>query len=441
MVLLSLSSWLLVTTWTSRSAANVFPPDEASRLLDQQRQPQLQPQLQQSLEEHIALADPSTTPDTPFSLQTFLSSSSSNASHGPSHGFHVYTSPDFAGGRGISIITTEERIKPFRRVTLAPGVNSRPSSSPPPFEKRDIPGKGRGLVATSMIRRGDRVFAHTPLILVDAEMFLEAELDWIALEEEAVNGLPARSQGLFWELYGRPVQHPVAGRVDANSFNLVVDDSETTFYGVFPETSRLNHDCRPNLAYYFDNNTLTHYVHAITDIPPGAEISITYIDSSRPREARMAQLRSTWGFNCSCSQCSLPPELARVSDRRLDQIHDLMVRVSSGIVASPAAADRLVSLFHQERLHAPVAEAYSIAALSACFEGRYTETLHWATLALEATLLDSGPQSPNVGDLAQMADRPDEHDCWLGSFKKKVPDLGDVYGGQGAGDLADGPLV
>ncbi|GAB0136865.1 hypothetical protein EsDP_00005153 [Epichloe bromicola] len=410
MGLLCLASLLLVSTFTPSSSAKVFPGEDMSYLGQRPQQP-------------IIFADePSVAATPPKALQTFSSNSSQS-----SHSYHVYSSRDFAGGRGISIVTTEERIKKFQDVTLAPGIND---NSSPPFLEQDIPGKGRGIIATKLLHRGDRIFAHTPLLMIDADVFDGAEFEWSALEEEAVNNLPAESQKMFWELFGQPVLHPVSGRIDPNAFDLDMSDDEDSYYGVFPETARMNHDCRPNAAYYFDNNTLTHYVHAITDIPPGAEISITYIDISMPRKKRVAKLLRTWGFNCSCSQCSLPSEFSRASDQRLDQLIKLSGRFEDGLLMSAPTAERLVSLFHQERMHSPAAEAYTYAAVSYCMEGKYTETLKWATLALEFSMLDSGPHSPIVKMLAKLVGDPERQDCWLAGLKGIGQEFGNLYGGK-----------
>ena len=42
--------------------------------------------------------------------------------------------------------------------------------------------------------------------------------------------------------------------------------------------SRLNHDCSPNLGYYFDSDTLSHRVYAVRDIFPGEELTISYVE-------------------------------------------------------------------------------------------------------------------------------------------------------------------
>lgn len=216
MGLLCLASLLLVSTLTPSSSAKFFPGEDMSHLSQRPQQP-------------LIFAEPFVAVKPPKALQTFSSNSSQS-----SHNYHVYSSRDFAGGRGISIVTTEERIKKFQDVTLAPGIND---NSSPPFLEQDIPGKGRGIIATKLLHRGDRIFAHTPLLMIDADVFDEAEFEWSALEEEAVNNLPAESQKMFWELFGQPVLHPVSGRIDPNAFDLDMSEDEDSYYAVFPETA------------------------------------------------------------------------------------------------------------------------------------------------------------------------------------------------------------
>ena len=42
--------------------------------------------------------------------------------------------------------------------------------------------------------------------------------------------------------------------------------------------SRLNHDCAPNLGYYFDSATMELRVTAVRDIAPGEELTISYVE-------------------------------------------------------------------------------------------------------------------------------------------------------------------
>jgi hypothetical protein len=151
--------------------------------------------------------------------------------------FCVFSSQDFAGGRGISILTTPDRAKNFQQLPAfvnagaLPGVNEQPS---PPFEERELPGRGRGLIANKTLHRGDRIFAHTPILMFDGDSYEDLEKkEWLELEHIAVNNLPPKTKTLFSELYGRPVTDPVSDRIDTNAFQLRLED--TTYYAVFPE--------------------------------------------------------------------------------------------------------------------------------------------------------------------------------------------------------------
>ncbi|EHK17407.1 uncharacterized protein TRIVIDRAFT_42740 [Trichoderma virens Gv29-8] len=345
--------------------------------------------------------------------------SSQNDCRNNTETFCVFSSKNFAGGRGISILTTPDRVESLQQLPAFVdadallGVNEQPS---PPFEERELPGRGRGLIANKMLHRGDRIFAHTPILMLDGESFGDLEREeWLELEHTAVNNLPPTTKKMFSALYGRQVTDPVSDRIDTNAFELELD--EVTYYAVFPEIARLNHDCRPNAAYFFDRQSLTHYVHAITDITPGTEITITYIDPHMPRQKRLKKLSSLWGFNCSCSLCSLHPELAHASDERLDQITAISERLEDWATAPPQMARTLISLYEQERLHAPSSSAYWYAALTSCAEGSYWDTIRYAQLAVELGVLDYGFSDESFQLMRRLAKEPEKEACWLTRLK------------------------
>lgn len=151
--------------------------------------------------------------------------------------FCVFSSKDFAGGRGISILTTPDRAASLQQLpafvdagALA-GINEQPS---PPFEERELPGRGRGLIANKMLHRGDRIFAHTPILMLDGDSFGDLEKkEWLDLEHAAVDNLPLKTKNMFSALYGRPMVDPVSDRIDTNAFEHELD--EARYYFVFPE--------------------------------------------------------------------------------------------------------------------------------------------------------------------------------------------------------------
>ncbi|KAM4055841.1 SET domain-containing protein [Hirsutella rhossiliensis] len=326
----------------------------------------------------------------------------------------VFTSHTFANGRGVSILTTPNRAKTLQRVPAfvdAEAMAGTNLEASPPFEERVLPGRGRGLIANKTLHRGDRIFAYSPILVLDEDAFQNLDEDkWIALETVAVAKLPLATRELFWELHGEPSVHPISDRIDTNAFEIEI--GESTNYIVVPEIARLNHDCRPNAVYFFDTQTLTHHVHAITDIMPGTEITITYIDPRMPRQQRLTDLYTSWAFNCSCSTCSLHPKLANASDARLAEITALTEHLDEGSEASPQIAQALVSLHHQERLHGTSTNAYRLAALAFCAQGEHWTTVQYARLAVEFGLLSDGFRDDGVQLMMRLAEDPEAQTCW-----------------------------
>lgn len=181
----------------------------------------------------------------------------------------------------------------------------------------------------------------------------------------------------------------------------------------------MNHDCRPNAAYFFDPDTLTHYVHAITTIHPGEEVTVTYIDALKPREERRSILSSTWGFDCSCSLCTQHSSLTSESDTRIAQILGLSEDIEEDAAkASTEAAMALVALLQQERLHAWLSGAYTMAALAFSGVGEKWNTIRYARVAIEVGMLDNGFDDEDVVVMRELAKEPEKHWSWLQKVKR-----------------------
>ena len=221
---------------------------------------------------------------------------------------------------------------------------------------------------------------------------------------------------------------PVDDRINTNNFEVTIDGVSQS--ALFPEIAMMNHDCRPNAAYAWDENTLTHYVHAIRTIQPGEEITITYIDNEKDRARRVQRLQRNWGFVCGCSSCTAHPALVQESDSRLYQITDL-VRIlddwtaESG--ATPEVAELLVSLYMQERLDASLATAYKHAAEVYSSFGKKYEAMGYARLSAEMSMLDKGFTDGDVKEMRKMSVDPEM--TW--SWKKRVGSMGGCTCGHG----------
>ncbi|KAF2463798.1 SET domain-containing protein [Lindgomyces ingoldianus] len=328
----------------------------------------------------------------------------------------VFTSHDFAGGRGISIVTTSSdaynilRKPAFSQPEILEYVNDL---SNPPYVQHEFPIKGRGLVANKTLHRGDEIFSSTPLLINNPDAYDLDEAERLQLAHTAIAQLPTKTRELFWALLDHFKGDPVDDRINTNAFELEIFGNMR--HGVFPEIAMLNHDCRPNAAYFFDEETLTHYVHATQDIAPGQEITITYTNNAAVRSVRMENLKRNWGFDCSCSSCRAHPALTAESDARLLQIEELEGTLddwSTESTATPEMAEALISLMVQERLYASLGTAYRLAAMAYSSFGDKWNAVRYARLSVEYLALDKGFREGDVYAMKQLATDPEMQWSW-----------------------------
>jgi hypothetical protein len=328
----------------------------------------------------------------------------------------VFSDQNFASGRGIFIATT----KPFAYAMLEKDAFRRPEVlsrmnkyENPPFIEHEFPGKGRGLVANKTLHRGDHIFASTPLLITDPDIYHLSTSERLSLLYRGVDSLPPASQTSFWKLMGHFDDDPIDDRINTNNFEVTIDGVSQS--ALFPEIAMLNHDCRPNAAYFWDESTMSHYVHAIRDIMPGEEITITYVDNEQERAKRVRKLERNWGFQCGCSSCTAHPQMVHESDTRLHQIHALSKilddwTATSG--ATPEVAELLISLYQQERLDASLATAYKHAAEVYSSFGRKYEAIRYARLSTEMSILDKGFADGDVREMRKMSSKPEMSWSW-----------------------------
>jgi hypothetical protein len=388
-----------LSTYESTASTVTFQPNASSRIS----------QFTQSLEESRATA--SQTKDFPWTFwpECFTIENITEP-------YCVFSDQTFASGRGIFIVTTQ----PFAYAMLEKPAFKDPRSilrannyANPPFYQHEFPGKGRGLVANKTLQLGDQIFVSTPILITDPDIYHLADSDRLALLHRGVSTLPPVSQERFWELMAHFDGDSVDDRITTNNFEVSIDGISQS--ALFPEIAMLNHDCRPNAAYFFDEKTMSHYIHAIRPIYPGEEITITYVNNELMREARMKRLEANWGFKCACSSCTAHPSIVHESDARLQQIFELQETLNdwtASSTATPAIAELLVTLHKQERLDASLATAYQHAAEVYSSFGMEWEAVKYASLSMEMSMLDKGFSDPDVRDMKKMAKQPEMTWSW-----------------------------
>lgn len=319
------------------------------------------------------------------------------------------------------VITTRQNLERLKTME----IKSQDRVTSTHYTVAPITGKGLGLLANQTLRRGDVVMRQTPALLVH-RTFLEQTPPHRqnALLDEAVSLLPAPLRELFLSQAGQTsgAAHKVSDILATNSFQMDLGlrgagDMDTQHYGNFPEVSRLNHDCRPNVAFRIEPSTLTHVTTVVRDrVNPGEELTISYLSAFEPRAARQHRAKLAWGFECSCSQCALPAPLAKKSDNRLAEIVAIEAKLSDITTGkrevTPKLLKRLVRLYEEERLDANLAGAYTLIALNYNMLGDDKNAAKFARLAKEALLIENGDGSGDVGAMEALARNPREHFTW-----------------------------
>jgi hypothetical protein len=340
----------------------------------------------------------------------------------PSHDslgkYCIYTDTNFASGRGISIFTSPEVAEiiansdPFLKPETIADVNIIPS---PSFSKEALPGRGFGLIANRTLYRGDLIFAYTPAYIAAEDVYVNLpKSKRHSMQREAIDALPPYTRDMVWGLHAHFDIERTDSIINTNSFEVEFGEGKT-HYAVFPETARINHDCRPNAHYHFDPKTLTSYVHAIRTIRPGEELSVSYTDLSVTHEERRAYIKNSWGFDCTCSHCTRRDVFINESDKRLLKIDELEAHLNDWTFSSsatPEMAETLVALYTLERLDSPISEAYTHAALQYNAVGKESQAVKYAALACEYGMLHNGADADDVLEMQDMMADPKGHWSW-----------------------------
>lgn len=165
--------------------------------------------------------------------------------------FCMYSKRDFDNGRGLIAFTTPSNAKAMaENNVLRTGhhIKNSETSSMPPFEMREIPGKGFGLFANRTIYRGERLIQEPPMIIYHNEIgsFVDNKKR-ILLHQEGMSRLSIDSREEFLKLYKNPKRlalDDVDNILQTNAFGALFGEHTDTHMNLHPLASRINHECR-----------------------------------------------------------------------------------------------------------------------------------------------------------------------------------------------------
>lgn len=199
---------------------------------------------------------------------------------GTNESYCVYTNERFANGRGISFFTTPPiaekvvHLPAFTDPKLHNHVNK--FDDDPPWEMRNVTGRGNGLFATRTLHRGDIILASTPMGVYQSDAFFpDYELGYKYLRK-SFDQLPKSSREIFLRMATHSPGDAVMERINTNAF--AGDFEGAPHFLLYPETAvsqcllapphhikshdqrlihkckLMNHDCRPKCVLYDFSN-------------------------------------------------------------------------------------------------------------------------------------------------------------------------------------------
>ncbi|EXM21557.1 SET domain [Fusarium oxysporum f. sp. vasinfectum] len=204
-----------------------------------------------------------------------------------------------------------------------------------PTEIKDSPGSGRGLFATQNIEPNEIILCEKAFCATwshEADTFTALACD--LREDAAIKVFPAGlHKAVVRKLLNNPSQvekvlrlhgdyHGLGGKLQEVDGSPVIDtfqvhdiiqrnafglgqqtedeDVSNASTGLWIRASYINHSCIPNAKKDFVGDLIIS--RAMRRIAAGEEITHSY-DESSDYEARKANIRRTWNFECCCQLC------------------------------------------------------------------------------------------------------------------------------------------
>lgn len=277
-----------------------------------------------------------------------------------------------------------------------------------PYAIRAIPGKGKGLVATTRIAKGTRLLSEVPIFRVPRDNPDIEALERIVANE--VNGLNGDQQRAFFDLtniYGN-AHSQALGIARTNVLPL---GSNAHAGGLFLEASRINHSCRHNAQNTWNENIGQLTVHSLRDIEAGQEITISYLASTSEYAERQRYLKEKFKFECKCELCSLPRAQRKRSDTRLRKLQAIDSSIGAylwgdlDLETALHLLHTMFSLFDEEGIwDASISRAYKDAYEIATEDEDESRARIFAGRAYDALRLIEGDDSPATVKMKQAAE-------------------------------------
>ena len=366
---------------------------------------------------------------------------------------------------------------------MEPTEDAASCSSKQLFAVRDVPGKGKGLVATQDIARGTRILCEEPLLRIRNPKKYEGIVAG-GMTKQPGRGVSVPSSKVLdprkrfdlLALHNPFAQVPsmkYLGVIKANGLTLQTSfpieefgsgDSTKTKdvsnmkpapeeIGIFVLASRINHDCASNAHNSWNEKTNRHTVHASRDIFQGEEITINYAGPFPTPYDPREMLRERYGFVCKDQLCGYS-SVARLCNQRMLEAHErtesvlgdlngtrflfgippihlaghgdfIQPGLVGGIREMLAKLERNVGIYETYGMDAALAATLSLAATTCSLYGNLSRCgVFWQWAAREWKVLE-GEDSPRFIQSMEQALNP-QQDSRAAKLMQWATEAGDV---------------
>ncbi|KAG5973099.1 hypothetical protein E4U56_005299 [Claviceps arundinis] len=293
------------------------------------------------------------------------------------------------------------------------GIDSS-SVDVPLYEIKDLPGKGRGLMARVSIPKGTRILVEKPLVIAASQTSSVTAMEKGI--ENQLRQLSEKKAGQFFCLHNsfRGVLPPFTGTVQTNA---LACGEGSSISAVYPTLCLINNACRPNCQQTWNQEAKHETIHAIRDIAAGEEITIAYIPSSSSAQRRH-YLKEKFRFDCACEMCVLPAADIQASDDRRAEMesHDRTIANPLQMMTQPekslAHCRSMLKLLDEEypacttSLHT---RAYYDAFQICIAHGDQARASIFAEKSYEMSVVCQGEDSPSTKKMKSFVMHPSKH--------------------------------
>ncbi|KAK1250570.1 hypothetical protein MKX08_010573 [Trichoderma sp. CBMAI-0020] len=286
-----------------------------------------------------------------------------------------------------------------------------------------IPGKGIGLIATTKILKGARILSEPPIFKVSyAEVNRQVLANHIANKLKDLDEAKQRAFLDLQNVYGLD-DGPFLGIARSNVSPLGFGATEG---GLFLDTARINHSCRPNAHKSWNENLKRLTVHAVRDIERGQEITISYLGATMSYIERQAILKHRFRFDCGCDLCSMTQFRRLKSDSRIrtiQQAHAILTWYKGGVFmldyedALTLTRGMLTAFTKEGACDVRFPDVYNTAFQVAIKNGDTTRAKIFVERAYAARVLVEGDDSPEAEKMAAFVEQPTLHPLYKPSDK------------------------